>query len=221
MRRSDDVFYLTLIDFLVQVFFFGLLLYAVARLADDGAKAKGSSLEDEVAKLKAASGVSNIVELTDEMSRLTPAKDFKGSVGVIVAVGGVAEIQRVFKLLRSNGGLEKMLGDLEKAYGSPPCEYLPDVSGGKRLPLAIATIIVRDDELVVESSRDEFSKLVSDLGLVASQVQRLTVSEFRSKFARATQISPHCRHFVNLRVETKFLDPMDAVGSCFRIWKRL
>ncbi len=65
--RRDDVFFFVLIDFLVQAIFFGLFIFVVYQ-AD--IKKKQAQSRDAVD----AAGVSDLTELTDELSRLAPLK---------------------------------------------------------------------------------------------------------------------------------------------------
>jgi hypothetical protein len=220
MKSGDRVFFFTLVDFLLQVFFFGLLLFAVSEVAQ---RAERQSRDEDAAaieRLKKASGVSNIAELTDEMSRLGPIDKLRGTKEFIDRNGGVDEILRAKQFVDVNGGahsvsekLEK-LAKLEAAYGKPPCLY--DGDGGARRPRMIATAVVFDDKIQIQDMTDDFKALLPPLRLTAETAAELPLDAFRRSFYPLVTAKPDCRYFVRQDVRTKYLEPMRTLWAAFR-----
>src|SRR4051794_2255230 len=120
MRRTDDVFFFTLIDFLVQVLFFGLLLFVVAKVKEQAAEMKLAKESAEVEKIKKATGISDLTELTDTLTRLAPITELKGTADFIRSVGGIEKVKE---------GLDR-LHKYDEGSGKPPCLFI--VTDGKR-----------------------------------------------------------------------------------------
>ena len=80
-RRSDNVFLLTLVDFLVQIIFFGLFIFVVyqALLNREAKQYNPGDVNEAIER----AGVSNLKELIDELSKLAPIrlKGFNDALG--------------------------------------------------------------------------------------------------------------------------------------------
>jgi hypothetical protein len=129
VKRSDDVFFFTLIDFLLQAFFFGLLLYVVARSANVGVEHERAKREKQIEQVKRAAGVSNLTELTDLLTKLAPIRDLQGTADFIARAGGAEKVIKKVAMVDEAGGaaslelkLEK-LRKLEEGTGRPPCLF--------------------------------------------------------------------------------------------------
>jgi len=91
VKRAYDVFFFTLIDFLVQVAFFFILLFVVSEAARVSAESDRAQEGQQVKKLRELSGglgFSNLTELTDYLTKLVPVSDFKGIADFIASSGG-------------------------------------------------------------------------------------------------------------------------------------
>jgi len=209
MKRSNDVFFFTQIDLLLQILFFGLVLFVVGQTAVH-------------AVLKQA-GVSNLTELSDKLTKLVPAdSDLETFVR---ENGGRKYIRDAVEAVRKVGGPEKvgkLQGDLDAAdarvktlegerWGAPSCVAM--VNGR---PPTVARVVVRDESITLESPRPEFLNLLSKHGLKLEDVQTLQPEAFRATFARVVASDPGCRYFQSSEAKTKYLAPMRAVWSAFR-----
>ena len=211
MRRNNDVFFFTLIDLLLQVLFFGLVLFVVGQMAVKATLEKA--------------GVSNIAELTDVLTRMVPIDKLKESEAFIASNGGREHIASVVQIVKRLGGLEKataMESDLNAAnsrikalegerWGAPSC--VPMVDGR---PPAIARVVVRDQSITLEAPSSQFLTLLAIHGLKFEDVQSLSPAAFRSTFARVIAREPDCRYFLSSEARTEYLAPMRAVWSVFR-----
>jgi membrane-associated protease RseP (regulator of RpoE activity) len=227
MRRSDDVFFFTLIDFLLQVFFFGLLLFVVAqtlRSEEEGNREKEIAERDKLLK---TTGVSSLTELTDMLTKMVPLDQLRGDSEFIARNGGQEAVAEAVKASNSAGGAQKvneMQGQVEamskrlaqlEGWGKVSC--IPNiVVNGKLQPKSIATVVVTDDGISLEDPQPEMEGLLQRHGLDFSAVQRLSLPEFRRTFAPVVSKQPECRYFLNVVTRTRYLDPMRAVWSAFR-----
>lgn len=227
MRRSDDVFFFTLIDFLLQVFFFGLLLFVVwLSLKGDEDHVRTIEAKQKEDLLKAA-GISSITELTDRLTKMAPLDHLRGTADFIARNGGEKNVEMAIKAINSVGGAEKAV-DLKnqnalleervsrlEGWGKVSC--IPNVVvNGKLQPKSIATVIVRDDTILLQDPAPEMLALLKSHGMDLAKVERLSPAAFRTAFAPVVAKQPECRYFVTTRAETRYLDPMRAVWSAFR-----
>lgn len=226
MKRSDDVFLFTLVDFLLQVFFFGLFLYvASTALKSEDEKKKDEKLNvvDQVTKW---TGVSNITELTDLFTKMAPLKELQGISDFLSKHESIDSVVANNEFVKSLGGLtnakekfeegQKAIGTLaEQGWGKTPCETTKGLDG-KTLPMPIATLTVMDTSIRIESTSPQFEFLLGSLGLKLEFVRQLSLGEFRKTFSQVIVKQPECRHFVTIRRETQLYEPMSTVWSAFR-----
>jgi hypothetical protein len=133
----------------------------------------------------------------------------------------VEKVIEAINVVQTAGGVEIVQEKLKRyddAYGLPPCET--DERDGKRSPRAIALIRLEDTYLEIERGSPDFDKVLRELRTKLEAVKRLSVPEFRQHFGALRQLQPNCRHFVDIRVATQFLAPMDSLQSGFRIATR-
>ena len=99
MKRSEAVFFFTLVDFLIQIAFFALVLYAVVQIQD----AKRTEKEAEAARASKDvahwTGFSTLSELSDYLSKLAPPIDFRGWADFMSRLGDPKQAE-VWKDLR-------------------------------------------------------------------------------------------------------------------------
>jgi hypothetical protein len=227
MRRSDDIFFFTLIDFLLQISFFGIFLFVVWETFLNEKQNGLESQNKQIEKALKAAGVSNITELNDLLTRLAPVDKLRGTADFIARLGGPEKVQIALKAIEDVGGLEKILvlksenealsQRLEKLEGWGKVSCLPNVLiGGKSRPKTIATAIVSDDAITLEDPSPEMLELLNSLGLGFDAVKRLRLSDFRATFSPIVTKRPECRYFLAVRRETRFYEPMEVVWSAFR-----
>lgn len=254
MKRQDTVFLLTLIDFLFQVIFFGLFVYAIyaakqdpnLKQALDSLREKydlGSSDElrkaveqlpnslETLQKISANSGkvekelsrqgVSNIVDLSDELSKLAPVRDLIPLQRAIEKLGGKQELIEMTQLVESAGG-HRQAKDLLKKYikegvGKPYCDPIVDASGKVVGGRPIATIMAYDNKLVFQGETSQLTKVLAALGLRFQQVEILTPTQFKTAFKSIPTKFPECVHMIAFREATRLVDARDAVRPYFRL----
>ena len=127
MNDKDDVFFFTLIDFLIQIFFFGIFVACATHLISERSKEKEAKVSKEVGKLLQAAGVSSITEITDIFSRLGPLYELKGFSEFLKRFDEPHKLKNTQRALERAGGPAALLGRLDKltkfeeGSGKPPC----------------------------------------------------------------------------------------------------
>ena len=201
MKKSNDVFLLTLVDLLLQLLFLGLVLYAVnaARSASGAAQiAQAVKHAKEVARLDSVSqakGFSTITELTDWLTRLVPA-DAERLTAVADKVGGVDSVETLVN--------KALLGS-----GPTPCIALP----GTRIGVPIARIVLWDDSVLVRSIGDSLSRVMRDLGAGTIPAGATSLSDFRRTFGKLRRLD--CRYHALRDERTNLVYARDTVAVVF------
>jgi len=219
VKRSDDVFFFTLIDFLLQVSFFGLLLYVVAKNLDVGAEHERAKREKQVEEVTRAAGVSNLTELTDLLTKLAPIRDLQGTADFIARAGGAEKVISKVALVDDAGGAENLerklekLRKLEEGTGRPPCLY--DEVDGKKIVRPLATVVANDTHITFQQTSPELEKVLSMLGREFATVRELPLGEFRKTFSALVTKKPECRYTLTFREKTRFVDARDAARFAF------
>jgi len=227
MRRSDDVFFFTLIDFLLQVLFFGLLLFVVGQqLKSDDDRNRVTEVKQRDLLLKAA-GVSSITELTDWLTKMAPLDGLRGTNDFIARSGGQKAVEAavaaasaaggVGKVAQLQGQVDAMSDRIAKLEGWGKVSCIPNVTvNGVVRPKSIATVVVTDELVTLQNPTPELHQLLSKHGLRFETVQTLSPLSFRSTFTPVVAKQPECRYFLDLGARPRLLAPMQDVWSAFR-----
>lgn len=235
MKRTDDVFFFTLVDFLLQAFFFGLLLYAFNASKQQEEKQKQAPKDKQIATAQNLAGVSNLTELVDFLTRLQPVDRLRGwadffsrnggvvkAQGIIDAVdkaGGVEKVGPALHAVAQAGGVEKVTAGMERLrkfdeqFGKPPCLY--DEVAGKKTARTLATVVAEDTVIRFQGSNDSLVEVLRLLGTTYPAVETLPVAEFRRVFQPLTQKRPDCRYTLRVQELTQLVTARDAVETTF------
>lgn len=239
MKRNNDVYFITLIDLLVQILFLGLLLFVIAKAGQEKEQADQQSTRQAMERLLNAAGVSNIAELTDELTKLAPITELKGTaefisraggadaanklIDSVKQMGGVEQFQASMRdsslmreLVNRAGGIEKLdsiVKKIEAGRDKPPCLFSMD--GEKKSSRALATVIATDEMISFERSNPDLEAVLSMLGKSYSEVQSLPFSEFSSVFSALPRMKPECRYSLRLVERTNLVHARDAAQIAF------
>ena len=228
MRRGDDVFFFTLIDFLLQVFFFGLVLYVVSQAF---APKPLDPKEDKARKdLIEKANVSNLAELTDMLSKLVPMDKLRGTAEYISRNGGWYNIKAGYEAAKAAGGPERLgqidrdmaakdeeltgLRNQARAWGTPSCVY--ETAAERTRPKLLAKLRVTDERVVLSDPTPELLAVLKQMNLEFDAVRNLSHDGFRHAFAPLNKLQPQCRYFLDVLERPKLLDSMNTVWSAFR-----
>jgi hypothetical protein len=215
-QRSDSVFLLTLVDFLVQVIFFGLFVFVVhqAMLQRDRKRYDPAAVDRAVE----AAGVTDITELVDELSKLAPVR-LKGFNATLGNEADEAQVRRAAEAIREAGGAAgvskamQRLEKLERGSGLPAC--IDETVGGVRRTVTLASATGTGNEIVFDTPTPQFTALLGEVGLDFGSVRSLGLREFPRVFQRVLNRHPKCRYTIVLRETTRMVGARDAAGQIF------
>lgn len=212
------MFWLTLVDFLVQIIFFGLfmgVIYLV--IGANGAAEKvpvvreisETPSEDATTTYARDSGYPGAAELTDELSRLVPASGFQRFKKAVEDAGGSDAV--VERLRSANRHDEKL-----KGLGRPPCLTGQDGIGYR----SIAHVRAYDDRIEFLNDTEDLEEALKDLGVTYDQVRVLSLDEFRQRFSRLHVVRPECVHYLDVEEHYASIGTRDAIEGAFILGKR-
>jgi hypothetical protein len=216
MKRNDDVFFFTLVDFLLQVFFFGLLLYVVSKVAVNSEVKRVEEAKEKIQKVEKWTGFSSITELTDYLSNLAPPDDFRGWADFMSKHTDVKAVEGAVVYVEEKGGLEDIkdkVKKFEEAFGLPPC--FVELADGRKNPKSVATLLVEDAKISLVQTTREFDDLLSKNGIRFEVGQGLSLQEFSKTFTRFKQAGRSCNVHVVINLRTDLNRPYFAALSGF------
>jgi hypothetical protein len=213
MRRDDNVFLFTLIDFLVQILFFGLAFYTVIAFAN--AKPNTSDTlkidRDKVRTVTNWTWSTSIPGLADTIGPLSKPKDDFANWAQFISSHDLSEVTLDFDLVKQLGGKDRVEKAV-RALGKPSC--LPqDVPRNTATP--IADLRLTDDRIAVQTTTPDFLKIAKQVRTDASVGTSFSLANFRAAFQSITNIQPECRYFVAIHEDTRLVAPRNAVNSAF------
>lgn len=219
MKKTDDVFFFTLIDFLIQVFFFGLVIYAFAQESNSKIKDSHKSEHEKVETILKATGISNLSELSDELSKLAPISELKGFSDFISKSGGIDKLKIDVQVVADTGGAENLMKRLERlrkieeGSGKPPCLYTE--VNGRKVVRPLATVIASDTDITFTGTNPELEKLLAKLGHSYASVHELSIAQFKVAFQGVTKIDTECRYTLKFLESTDLVFARDSARSIF------
>lgn len=219
MKQSDDVFFFTLIDFLVQVFFFGLVLFVLNQAVQAAKDNEHKTDEEKVQKLLDAAGVSSLTELTDELTNLAPLKELKGMSDFVSHNGGLKQVSQVNELVKTAGGEQGLKSSLERlkkledGLGKPPCLY--EIVGDKKVVKSLATVFATDTSIAFQEESADLTQVLNLMNLKFSGIRELSLEDFRKTFAPLAIRKPECRFTLRFIEKTRLVDARDAARFAF------
>ena len=222
MKRSDEVFFFTLVDFLLQVVFFGLVVFVAIQISEAKRKADAKHEQKAVEQVLTWTGFSTLTELSDFLSRLAPPTDFKGWADFMARhpEQDPRSFESMLDGINRAGGWKTVQEAIEankKALGLPPC---PSTEQGDSLaPVPVAVLMLSDQGIVLASGGGEMRRLLQQLGMPGRE--RWSLSDFHSSVDTLRTLYPECRYFVDLEYEDANVGrrPLKVVGGAFRFGK--
>lgn len=209
--RRDDVFFFVLIDFLVQIIFFGLFIFVIyqAQIRNDEKKSK---------EAVDAAGVSDLTELTDELSRLAPVK-LKELNDLIKQAGGAEKVETLLRRANEEGGAQASVARLDKlrrleGADKPACL----VDEKTRQPLPLLTVLARGRTLTVIDRAPQLAQVLPELS--GAGPQTYSPEAFQQVFRPLLSRKPDCRYFIKFQERTELVAPRRAAGQIFYLMVR-
>lgn len=209
MRQTEHVLYITLIDFLLQLLFLGMVIsviYAIAQRQEPATPDPAAARDalEAMTKIKNLTGISDLTKLTDELTRLGPLNQ----------VGNDAQSWRdISDAIREIGGKENARKTLTEQAAKRGGQGLPSCLENKA---RLATFHAYQDRIELgDFDAKEFNALLSKIGESKIKVEHLSNSEFSKIFSRVKTTHPDCRFNVDLVEHSYDTRPRDAVRSAF------
>jgi hypothetical protein len=233
--RQNDVFLLTLVDFLFQIIFFGFFAFAVSVAADSGQwkstalafeeKFKGQSPNDvaavianmpqDIAQLKTALADAPQV---DRLQRHFGASDLTKLTDELTRMAPVKELRSTSKLIQRAGGVERANEAIDKylksGIGKPACLL---AEKGKTRAKPLATILGYEDHLEFQAESPELAEVLAKMQVTYSEVQSLPLVQFRRVFGRLGSLYPDCMHTFDFIEKTRYVEPRDAATAGWNV----
>lgn len=211
--RRDDVFFLILIDFLVQILFFGLFLFVFYEAT---IQKKNHQLKQAVD----AAGVSDLTELTDDLSRLAPLK-LKELSGIIAKAGGADAVSELLNRVSDEGGAKTSIARLDKlrkleGADKPSCLVEP----GTRSPRALMTVLAVGQSIRIVEGSPDLEKLAAALPGHVGVGQAFSPDGFERAFMPLLNRQPQCRYYIKFQERTELVAPRRAAGRVFYLMVR-
>lgn len=209
MRQSEHVLYITLVDFLLQLLFLGLVLSVIYFSLQPNTE----SVENNqvfVDKIVKSTGISDLTALTDELTRLGPLREASKNLKTCSALGEAVE--RV-------GGKDKAIKVLDteakkNGQGLPSC-----IPGGK----TVATFDAYIDRIELRTPvSPEMLDLLSSINVTPAQVSKTTLSGFSDIFSplRERNKNNNCINNVVVYEHTYDTRPRDSFRYLFLAFVR-
>lgn len=243
MKRNNDVFFLTLIDFLLQVLFFGLVIFALMHALTKKQDSDRVKESEQVKQLVKAAGVSNLTELTDELTKLAPISELKGTSDYLQKLGSVENAQKLADMSQEAGGTAALLAELaasrklaatvaqgahsvgdiqqrleklrklEEGQGAAPCLFT--MQGERKRAKPVATVVGSDSGIRIEGTEPEFEDILKLLGRSRASVDELTLEQFAETFRPLGRLKPECRYTLRFVEDTHLVHARDAAQVAF------
>lgn len=215
-QRSDSIFLLTLVDFLIQVIFFGLFIFVVYQTVLQRDRRRYDPAA--VARAVETAGVTNLTELVDELSKLAPVR-LKGFNATLGNEANEAQVRRAAEAIREAGGASgvsnamQRLAKLERGSGLPAC--IDDTVDGSRRAVPLATATGTGSSIVFDAPTPQLNTLLAEIGRGFGSVRSLSLRDFPRVFQRVLTKHPNCRYTIVLRETTRMVNARDAAGQIF------
>jgi hypothetical protein len=203
MRQSEHVLYITLVDFLLQLLFLGMVISVIYSSVQPDPEEIQSN-RTFIEKVKKTTGISDLTVLTDLLTRLGPLNQAPANV----------ELGRDLEdAVKKVGGKDEALNLLnaaaKKGQGRPSCLE----NGGK-----LATFHAYSDRIELQMPiSNEMTSLLKSLGLSVDSVSKLSLNDFANVFAPVTKRNEKENCIFNVIVTEHAYDtrPRDVIRKSF------
>ncbi|MDW3688452.1 hypothetical protein RA280_43375 [Cupriavidus sp. CV2] len=231
IKKQDNVFLLTLVDFLIQVIFFGMFAYAAyAAMQDPRVEQLGrmvksrfeDATDDEVGQALDKATKLNSKELEralkaeEELQRLQKqmgVSNIAELTDILTKMAPVKELKETSAVIKKAGGIERLNAAVEyynlRGPGKPHCLTQPGSTSAQPL----ATLIGYEDHIEIQGLTPQLSTVLEKLGVSFEDVRSLPLREFARTFSKLGSAFPECSYTFLLLEKTRFVEPRDAANA--------
>ncbi|QEZ44156.1 hypothetical protein [Cupriavidus oxalaticus] len=236
IKKQDTVFLLTLVDFLIQVIFFGMFAFVAYTVSKDprveqlGAMVKdkfaGVSDTDIERALDAARSVDpreladgrKAKEDLDKLQKQLGVSNITELTDLLTKMAPVKDLRTSSELIKKAGGIERVQAAVEyynsKGPGKPHCLTRPGTSSA----MPIATLVGYEDHIEVASSTPQFMAVLQKLDYSLAAVRSLPLREFSRVFSKLGTVYPDCKYTFVLLEKTRYVEPRDAANAMGNVY---
>lgn len=206
-NKREDVLYITLIDFFLQILFLVLmaLMFYIAiqqsnlkKLEEAALISKQSQQWEDLAKKY---DIKNVQNLLDTLMTLAPIKNLeeaKTAKALVDGYGGLVAVEAILK--KSKEG-----------QGKPSCAI--HANGVRKI---IATFLAKDTSITLINWQPELAALAKSLGKEELQSNtQWRLQEFTDYWRGVLIKHPECRYSVSIKEETELKKPLRTIENIF------
>ena len=246
MEKNGNVLLLTLVDFLLQIIFFGLFCFVVFSQKDGS---NGKSLENTIqvhfpstSQNDLREMIKQLPESTDKVAKLTYNNEqvlselkrqgysnvaeltddlsklapVKDLKSLQSKLGDERSLAKIDELLASAGGYEKFKELVGRGVGAPHCA--PRIVSNIKRGTPIAKVVALDSNIRIEEVYDLPGFSTFSLKLKPHLGRTLSFSEFRQLFKPLiADYGVDCRHTITVKEETELKHSGRIIEEFFRL----
>jgi hypothetical protein len=215
MRKSDNIFFYVLIDFLLQLCFFALLIFCAVISRKSTAKQTKIEINKQeylayiaTDKVIKGSGISNLSELTDELTRLVPLKEQNKKLAPLIDAVGV---DKLAEIASRPGGVEEIKKMINVRPGKPDCKPSP----------AVEFIALEDAQTIqLSKSTNEFNTLMTQANIGLANIKHASLPTVVAALSKLEQ-PQECNYVLKLLEKSYDTRPRDALRvTGFHMWAK-
>lgn len=199
MNKREDVLYLTLVDFFLQMLF----LVMIALLAYIYVERRHNAEAKQFLDLAKEYKVDSVQELLDRLQTLAPIDNLENA-------------KKAKELIDANGGFKEVNAMIEKfkeGQGKPPCIF--EMIKGLKTPKSIATFVANNTSITLTTWQPEFEALAKEIKQPISKNQQWSLRSFSASWQPVLSKYPQCRYTVMLYERSNLVAPRDRVQGIF------
>lgn len=199
MNKREDVLYLTLIDFFLQMLFLVMIALLAYIYVERRHNAEAKQFHDLAKEYK----VDSVQELLDRLQTLAPISNLENA-------------KKAQELIDANGGIKEvnaMIDKFKEGQGKPPCVF--EMVDGLKVPKSIATFVATNTSIRLIAWQPEFAQLAKDMNKTITNNQEWSLRGFTATWQSVIVKYPSCRYTVTLQERSNLVAPRDRVQGLF------
>ena len=210
-KRTDNIFFLVLVDFFLQVIVLGLVIYAATnKRTTPNHSADMARRIAQLDSLKRRTGISDLTTLTDILTRLVPAESARGSASL-------AMMDTLSVTVAAHGGIGGTLEDIKRLetyeVGAHPC--VSKTVGGRVRAVAVAEGILSDTSLRLTQIDDTLERAFRAAGIDVRPGRDVPIGIWPHEFGRLRRVEPNCSFLIEVVERTALRLPSERLWTYF------
>lgn len=199
MNKREDVLYLTLVDFFLQMLFLVMIALLAYIYVERRHNAEAKQFHDLAKEYK----VDSVQELLDRLQTLAPIDNLENA-------------KKAKELIDANGGFKEvnaMIDKFKEGQGKPPCVF--EMTDGLKVSKSVATFEATNTSIRLIAWQPEFETLAKEIKQPISINQQWSLRGFSASWQPVLSKYPQCRYTVTLQERSNLVAPRDRVQGIF------